>query len=77
MKNIKDLNKYGVDNVRLRELRGSTSRGDVGAMIGVGSNQIANYEYGIRIPPGDKLLKLMMLFNVTPQQIAKIQPDEK
>lgn len=73
MKDITQLQKVTLDKVKLKSLRGSVSRAAVGQQIGVGSSQVANYENGERKPSADKLLRLMMLYNVKPDEIATVE----
>lgn len=72
MKDIEDLEKIVVDHTKWLALRGGISRESVGKILGVSANQIANYEMGRKTPPGDRLLRLMMLYNVRPEDIATV-----
>lgn len=73
MKDITQLQKITLDRGKLKALRGSVSRAAVGQQIGVGSSQVANYENGERKPSADKLLRLMMLYNVRADELSTVQ----
>lgn len=73
MNNINNLHKTVIDSDKLRELRGSVHRDVVGEAIGVGGSQIANIEQGIRKPSANKLLRLMLFYNVKPADIVKTE----
>jgi transcriptional regulator with XRE-family HTH domain len=70
MKDINNLQNVELDPAKLKGLRGSVDKAAVGSQIGVGSTQIANYENGYRKPSADKLLRLMLLYNVKPEDIT-------
>jgi transcriptional regulator with XRE-family HTH domain len=70
MKDILKLRNIELDPRKLRPLRGNVSRAAIGESIGVGSSQVANYENGAKKPSADKLLRLMMLYNVRPEDLA-------
>lgn len=69
MEEKENLKQVVVDPLKLRRLRGSVSRAHIGRQIGVGASQVANYENGERTPPGDKLLRLMILYNAKPEDL--------
>lgn len=71
--NITELNNIVLDPKKLKPLRGTVSREHIGRQIGVGGSQIANYENGERKPSADKLLRLMMLYGVKPDDISTVE----
>lgn len=54
---------------RLRELRGTRSRREVGEAIGVTKQAIAMYENGLRIPEDNIKIRMANFYNVSVQDL--------
>jgi transcriptional regulator with XRE-family HTH domain len=65
-----ELQKVKLDPNKLRDLRGERSQTDVGTAIGVTGGQISNIENGAKKPSAEGLLRLMLLYDICPKDIA-------
>jgi transcriptional regulator with XRE-family HTH domain len=65
-----DFQNIKIDHNKLRDLRGERSQADIGEAIGVSGGQISNIENGAKKPSAEGLLRLMLLYNVCPKDIA-------
>lgn len=57
--------KFVDEGARIREIRGKTSQQEFAKLLGISSVALQNYEYGLRLPPGETLIQLAKLGNTS------------
>lgn len=71
--NINILQKIVLDKDKLAELVKGTDSKDLKELLGVKDGQISHLRQGRRRPDADGLLRLMMLYNLTPEDLATVK----
>jgi hypothetical protein len=72
-KDISKLPNVVLDRKKLAELINQTSPEYVGQLLAVKTSQVYNLRRGVRTPTVDGLLRLMMLYNLKPEEITTIK----
>lgn len=60
---------------KLRAVRGNQKQSAVAARIGISKQSLSHYERGTQVPPGNVLVRLMLLYKCKPQDI--VEKDQK
>ena len=72
MNNINILQNVVVNRDRIAELVKESSGSEIKQLLGIKDSQLSNLRRGDRSPSTDGLLRLMMMYNLTPEDLATV-----
>lgn len=74
MNSINLLQNVVVDKTKIAELVKSTNSKDLKQLLGIKDSQASNIRRGERKPSADGLLRLLMAYNIKPEELATVAP---
>lgn len=74
MSNISILQNVVVDKEKIAQLIKDTKSSDLKQLLDIKDSQVANLRKGERRPSANGLLRLMMMYGISPDDLATVEP---